>query len=156
MKLKTIEESIFQGKPFQSMIQKASVNIIYTAHWLQQKHNQVFKTFDLSSQQFNVLRILRGQHPKSVTVKLISERMIDQSSNVSRLIEKLLAKDLIIRQTSPQDRRRVDVQINQKGLDLLSEIDQKLEGFEGDFKEVSDEELETLSNILDKIRGISD
>ena len=97
---------------------------------------EIFKPFDLTLQQYNVLRILRGQYPNPITVIAIIERMLDKMSNASRLVDKLLAKDLVIRRLCPHDRRAVDVIITEKGLELLEKLDtlqnqweDKLHGF---------------------------
>ncbi len=113
-----IEDEI-QQKKFKSEYQKAHINILFTAAWLNQQNQQILKPLGISSQQFNILRILRGMHPQPASIKLLTERMIDKMSNASRLVDKLLAKDLVQRNESGADRRRVDVVITNKGLQLL-------------------------------------
>ena len=117
-----IEKDIQQEK-FKSSHQKAGINIIYTASCMNLHTSHVLRQFDLTPPQFNVLRILRGQFPKAISVNEIISRMLDKSSNASRIVEKLKAKDFIERKECEQDRRQVDVSITQKGLNLLKEID---------------------------------
>lgn len=134
-------------------IEKVLVNVQYTANWLQQLSAETLQPYGISIQQYNVLRILRGQHPKSATVKLLIERMIDKSSNASRLVDKLVAKQLVDRTTCPNDRRRVDIIINEKGLGVLEEITQKMKASYVGNMGLSTEEAEQLSDLLDKLRA---
>jgi len=146
-----IEQDIKQVK-FKSGHQKAGINIIYTASCMNLHTSHVLKQFDITPPQFNVLRILRGQYPNAITVNEIISRMLDKSSNASRIVEKLRAKDLIIRRECEQDRRQVDVSITEKGLDLLKEIDQREDEFVFGNGTLTEEEAETLSMLLDKGR----
>jgi DNA-binding MarR family transcriptional regulator len=114
------------------------------------------KQFDLTSQQFNVLRILRGQKGNPISVKDIHSRMLDSTSNVSRLVDKLLVKDLIVRITCPSDRRRVELTITSKGLSILSKIDEMFVEKKQKLKSViSEEEAKMANAILDKFRIIN-
>src|SRR5688572_20535772 len=99
-----LEEEIRQGK-FKSEHHKAVLNIIYTAGWLNGIHTRILKKYGISPQQFNILRILRGQHPKPATINLLIERMLDKMSNASRLVDKLKVKGLVERRQCDQDRR---------------------------------------------------
>ncbi len=107
-----IEKEIGQSVSFKSDLQRAAVNILYTASWLNMKNTETLKPFALTPQQFNVLRILRGQHPKPSTVNLLMQRMLDKSSNASRLVDRLLEKGFVTRETNRQDKRAVDVYIS--------------------------------------------
>ena len=147
----SIETDIKQSN-FKSPHMKAVVNIFYTNSWLQTVQMEIFKPFDLTIQQYNVLRILRGQYPNPITVIAIIERMMDKMSNASRLVDKLLLKDLAVRKECPNDRRAVDVKITQKGLDLLEELDVLQNTWENNLKGLSEEEALQLSDLLDKIR----
>ena len=147
----SIETDIKQNN-FKSSRMKAIVNIFYTNSWLQTVQMEIFKPFDLTIQQYNVLRILRGQYPNPITVIAIIERMMDKMSNASRLVDKLLLKDLAIRTECPNDRRAVDVKITQKGLDLLAELDVLQDNWENNLTGISEEEALQLSDLLDKIR----
>ena len=146
-----ISEDIKQSH-FKSEFNKAIVNIIYTNSWLNQSQVGFFKKFDITTPQYNLLRILRGQYPTPATVNLLIERMLDKSSNASRIVDKLEAKGLVERKQCSKDRRAVDVVITQKGLDLLSEIDTEMELWENSFKNLTEEECATLNVLLDKMR----
>ena len=124
-----IAEDIKQSK-FKSELSKAVINIIYTSSWLGQKQAEIFKDKGLTMPQFNVLRILRGQHPNPATVNLLIDRMLDKSSNASRIVDKLEAKGLVERRQCKNDRRAVDVLISEKGLELLDKIDVKMDQWE--------------------------
>jgi len=147
-----IEKEIFQPK-FKSKNHKTIVNIIYTFNWLYEKQFNFIKPFGLTVQQFNILRILRGQYPKPATVKLLKERMLDKMSDASRLVEKLRAKGFVDRKLCDKDRRNVDVVITNEGLDLLEKIDEKEKEAEDLLKNLKSEELDFLNDLLDKIRG---
>lgn len=147
-----IEDALKQ-KSFASPVQKAMVNILYTSVWLHQKQAEVFKPYGLSSQQYNVMRILRGQHPNAASVKLVAGRMIDKSSNVSRLVEKLRAKNYIERTPSANDRRQVDILITDLGLEVLKELDTQLSQRQLKLCGLNEEQLEQLSDLLDQLRS---
>ena len=149
----SIEKDIKQQKPFKSPYQKLVVNILFTNNWMNSDHMNILKPFDLTAQQYNVLRILRGQYPNPITVNGIIERMLDKMSNASRLVDKLLAKELASRCDNKDDRRACDVRITQNGLDVLKEIDVLQENWETSFSSLTPEEAETLSGLLDKLRG---
>ena len=147
-----LEEEISQ-KAFRNNKHKAIVNIIFSYNWLLKNHFKLLKPYDLTIQQFNILRILRGQYPNPATVKLLKERMLDKMSDASRLVEKLRSKGLVDRKVSDKSRRNVDVLITQKGLDLLAEIDKKNSEFDQLIENLDTREAEQLNNLLDKLRG---
>lgn len=147
-----IEEEIKQKK-FKSEYQKMYINLVYTANWMNTQQMRMFKEYGLSVQQYNILRILRGQVPNAVNLGLIQDRMLDKNSNASRLIEKLKIKKLVERKESKIDRRQVDIMITEKGLDLLKKMDGKVEEAETINVNLTKQEAETLSNLLDKLRG---
>lgn len=148
-----IEDEI-QQKKFKSEYQKAHINILFTAAWLNQQNQQILKPLGISSQQFNILRILRGMHPQPASIKLLTERMIDKMSNASRLVDKLLAKDLVQRNESGADRRRVDVVITNKGLQLLEKASIAVEdSLQQEMAMLSEEEAARLNELLDQLRG---
>lgn len=147
-----LEKEIHQ-KVFRSDAHKASVNIIYTFNWLNAQYADLFKKYGITNQQFNVLRILRGQHPNPVTVKLIRERMLDKMSDASRIVEKLRVKGLLDRAIDEDDRRACRVTITQKGLDLLTEFSRFDPEFDKLFTHLSNDELKQLNHLLDKLRG---
>ncbi len=148
-----IEDEIRQKK-FLNEYQKAHINILFTAAWLSQRTMKVLKPFGISTQQFNILRILRGTHPEPATIKLLTERMIDKMSNASRLVDKLVQKGLALRTESCLDRRRVDVNITPKGLELLQRASTAVENeIHGGVRNLSDAEAAQLSTLLDQMRG---
>ena len=128
---------------------KASLNIIYTANWISSHQNQFFKPYDISPQQYNVLRILKGAQ-KPLKVQTIKERMIERSPNATRLMDKLCAKSLIEREHCPKDRRVVYISISKKGLELVQEISKNLN--HDLLENITENEAKQLSDLLDKIR----
>ncbi len=128
---------------------KAILNIIYTANWISSIQNEFFKPFGISPQQFNILRILRGAG-KAIKVQTIKDRMLERAPNATRLMDKLCAKKLIDRIACSEDRRVVHIEITNKGLQLLKEIDAS---FKDDLlHNLSEKEAIQLSDLLDKIR----
>lgn len=133
---------------------RAVISIVYTQTILGDKLNEMLKPYDLSPEQFNVLRILRGNKGKPANMSTIQERMIAKTSNTTRLIDKLLAKDLVSRQVCPNNRRKMEVNITDKGLSLLCEIDPKMNRHEeSSTRNLTQKELEQLIDLLDKIRN---
>lgn len=128
---------------------KATLNILYTANWINSHQNAFFKPYGISPQQFNVLRILKGAN-KPLKVQTIKERMIDRSPNATRLMDKLCDKNLIKRTHCPNDRRVVHIEIIKEGLSLLDEISKYLK--DDLLENLSEEEATQLSDLLDKIR----
>ncbi len=147
-----LEEEIKQ-KSFSNPHHKLIVNILYTGSWMNLLNANHLKNFGITLPQYNVLRILRGQHPVPASVNLIVERMLDKSSNVTRIVDKLIAKEFGVKKTRKDDKRGVDVKITKKGLKLLAEIDRHKEELEGSFKTLSKSEAEQLNELLDKLRG---
>lgn len=145
-----IEEEIKSG--FENVYHKTIVNILYTNNVLIDKMNEQFKTFDITRQQYNVLRILRGQHPNPVPVSLIKERMLDKMSDASRIVDRLLKKALIAKRISKEDRRSADILISESGLNLLDQMDDVMSSFNDRIKVLKESEAEQLNNLLDKLR----
>ncbi len=148
-----IEDEIKQTKPFPDALTKAIVNLNFTASWLSGEYTKLLKPFDISPQQYNILRILKGMHPKPATVKLLIERMIDKNSNASRLVDKLKKKGLVERSACETDRRRVDVRITETGIKVLENVSKKIMGEHQTMFHLTDEEALALSDLLDKMRG---
>lgn len=146
-----IEDEIKQQK-FKTPHQKAVLNLIYTTSWMQGRQKDIFKTFNITLQQFNILRILRGQHPNSTSATEIKARMLDKNSDVSRLLDRLLAKKVITKRVSPNDKRAADVNLTEEGLELLRAIDKKQNQIDNVLL-LSEEEALMLSDLLDKSRG---
>lgn len=146
-----IEEEIKQPS-FKNIYQKAFINLVFTSGWVQTQQSKLFRQYDLTAPQFNILRILRGQYPKPATVNLLIERMLDKTSNASRIVDKLVAKGLVTRQTCEHDRRTVDVLITQAGLAVLQRIDEEAQDLHIGFTNLTESEATELSRLLDKIR----
>jgi len=148
-----LEKEIQQVKPFRNNYHKASVNLIFTGKWMIQFHSDVFKKYSLTIQQYNILRILHGRNSGTATVKLIRERMLDRMSDASRIVELLRKKKLVERSICNEDRRKMDVIITQKGLDLLAETERENERMDKHLSALNEEEIVLLNNLLDKVRG---
>ena len=146
----SIEQLIKQTK-FRDEKHKAIISILYTANALNSFHEKYFSQYNLTSQQYNALRILRGQHPKPATVNLIRERMMDKMSDASRIVERLRRAGFVERVVNKHDRRAVDVLITQKGLDVLAEIDANDEKTDAPTKFLKEEEAKELSRLLGKM-----
>jgi len=146
-----IEEEIYQSK-FKNENQKLLINLMYTASWLNIRQTRFFKPFDLTPQQFNVLKILKGQQPAPSNINLFQERMIDKSSNVSRLVDKLCNKELAMRKTSKEDRRQVDIFITEKGEKLIEEVEVYLPSETNVFHGLNTKEKQLMNELLDRIR----
>ncbi|HVV55351.1 MAG TPA: MarR family transcriptional regulator [Mucilaginibacter sp.] len=138
---------------FEDNYHKAVINITYTYGWLSNAFRCRFERYNLTQQQFNVLRILRGQYPKPATVNLIKERMLDKMSDASRIVDRLVQKGLVSRCTNNKDRRAVDIRISELGLDTLAKMDQEFRTNELLKNNLSEEEAAQLSDLLDKMRG---
>jgi DNA-binding MarR family transcriptional regulator len=147
-----LEEEIKQPK-FKNSRQKAVINLVYSSGYLLKYLNDKAKDFDLTRQQYNVLRILKGQLPKSASINLIKERMLDKMSDASRIVERLRLKGLVVRTTSPNDKRAVDVTITPKGITLLEDMEPTIASVDTLFQSFSEQELDTFNNLLDKMRG---
>ncbi|WP_158281358.1 MarR family winged helix-turn-helix transcriptional regulator [Sediminitomix flava] len=128
--------------------------IIRTGHWITDQVSVVLKKFDITEPQFNVLRILKGQNGSPVTVQDIQIKMVQKSSNVSRIIDKLFTKSLITREECPSNRRKVDIRITQKGEKLLKELNKEVENFHQPMsKNLTETEVETLKELIIKLKG---
>ncbi len=147
-----IKADIKQSK-FSTPSQKAIINVIYTATWINNKSSAILKPHKLSVQQYNILRILRGQKGNAISVNSLINRMIDKSSNASRLVEKLRERGFLERKVCEYDRRQVDVFITQQGLDFLTSTDKDFTALEESGIKLSAEECEQLSYLLDKMRS---
>lgn len=146
----SIEQKIRQ-KSFRNEHHRLAVNLVFNYLRIQEEHAAVLRPFRLTLQQFNVLRILRGQHPRAMALVDVKERMLDRHSDVSRLIERLVAKKLVQRHMCPKDRRQVDLLITEKGLDLLKEIDARESDFDRAVSKLSADEARALNELLDKL-----
>ncbi|WP_310395117.1 MarR family transcriptional regulator [Hymenobacter sp.] len=147
-----IEDEIKQPI-FRDDYQKAHINLVFTAGWLQLRQAVAFKPFGLTLPQFNILRILRGQHPLPATVALLIDRMLDKTSNASRIVDRLEEKQLVTRTVCPANRRAVDIRITSTGLDLLNRIEQAGVTQSSCITRLSEAETHQLNALLDKIRA---
>lgn len=147
-----LEEEIKQ-KEFTNVYNKLAVNIIYTNSWLDYHLQKRFKEHDLTSSQYNILRILKGQYPDKVSVNLLKDRMLDKMSDASRLVERLRVKGFVERETSKIDRRKVEVIITEAGLNLLKDLDVLENDIDKLLESLTEEEAETINNLLDKARN---
>ena len=147
-----IEEAIKQAQ-FKDVYNKAVVNLLYTHSYLVGFQTSVLKPQDISPEQYNVLRILRGQQGKPATIAAIQERMLNTMSNASRLVDKLKAKDLVKRDECPENRRKVDVIITDKGLHLLDLLEPQIAILNKKVIHLEEAELDLLNGLLDKLRG---
>jgi len=146
-----LEDEIHQKK-FKSPQQKLAVNLLFTANWLNNKYAYFFKDVDITIQQFNVLRILRGQHPNTCNLKLIKERMLDRMSDASRIVDKLVLKGFAERTSCPNDRRNIDILISNKGLNLLKSLDNIDEATKKMCAALSQKQVIELNDLLDTLR----
>ena len=146
-----LEQEIKQPK-FRNEYHKLAVNVLYTNGWLVNLYSNLFSKHDITSNQYNILRILRGQYPNPTTVNLLKERMLDKMSDASRLVERLRTKGFVKRDLCSKDRRCVDVIITDKGLYLLKEIDKLNDKHDSFLKNLSESEAKKLNNLLDKLR----
>ena len=148
----TIEQEIKQQKKFGSEYEKLAVNIMFTSGWLYNLNAARFKKYDITPEQYNVLRILRGASPKPMMLSEITCRMLDKSSNATRLVEKLRLKGYVKRELCPSNRRQVDIVVTEKGLSLLTKINNESAEWENNLRGVTKTEAQELNRLLDKLR----
>jgi DNA-binding MarR family transcriptional regulator len=148
----SLEQDIHQ-ETFRNEYQKAIINILFTENYLVTRMTDVFKEFDITRQQYNVLRILRGQFPEPATINLIKDRMLDKMSDSSRIVERLRAKGLVERAGGKTDKRSVEITISHKGLELLKRMQPRVNDLEKLLHNLSVDETRDLNFLLDKIRS---
>ncbi|MBN8687423.1 MAG: MarR family transcriptional regulator [Chitinophagales bacterium] len=146
-----IEKDIQQSK-FRNAHQKASINLIYTMAWVKDKTKEIFDAEDITSQQFNILRILRGSFPQPLSTLQIRERMLEKMSDTSRIVDRLILKGLVKKVVCKNDRRLVDVIITDKGKKLLERLDSRQDEMDQVLGNLSEKDANILSDLLDKIR----
>lgn len=148
-----IEEVIKSTVPLDNS-KKIILNVLYTQNVITDNFNEILKPYDISGEQYNVLRILRGQKGNPANMCVIQERMLAKTSNTTRLVDKLLLKELVTREVCPQNRRKIEVKITQKGLDVLKELDPKVNAHEQHFSNNLDsDEIIQLNRLLEKYRN---
>jgi len=139
-------------KEFASPQMEAILNMVYSANHFESIMRKLLDEFDLSHEQYNVLRILRGNHPDAYELNQIRDRMLNSWSNVSRLVEKLRKKGLVTRQPKPENRRKVEIKITEEGLDFLDQVDAKLTADELMEQTLNNKQALQLSALLDEMR----
>ena len=149
-----IDKDIHQSK-FRNERHKAMINILFTYGWTVERIKQFVSEEGITHQQFNIMRILRGNHHTPLSTLTIRERMIDKMSDTSRIVDRLVSKALVKKVICKKDRRLVDVSITEKGLKLLEKLDKKQDDMDGIFSNLSEKEATSLSKLLDKIRANS-
>jgi DNA-binding MarR family transcriptional regulator len=142
-----------QQREFRSEYQKAVLNILYTHNYVVSHMSELFKDYDVTRQQYNVLRILRGQYPEPASINLIKDRMLDKMSDTSRIVERLRLKGLIERADGKVDKRSVEITITETGLELLEKMQEPVNEFEKLLHTLTIEEARELNRLLDKLRG---
>ncbi len=147
-----LEKEIHQTR-FKNDYHKLVVNIIYSYSWVTGLVKERLSKEEVTLQQYNILRILRGQYPKPATINLLKDRMLDKMSDASRIVERLVQKELVTRTINKHDRRAVDILITEKGLEVLSELDPIITPEDVLKKNITEEEAFQLNILLDKLRG---
>jgi DNA-binding MarR family transcriptional regulator len=148
----SINQDIKQQRQFRNEHHKATVNILFSSNWLMENIKKFLQQEDITPQQYNILRILRG-NGKPLSTLQIRERMLDKMSDTSRIVDRLLKKELVEKKTSQSDKRLVDVTISTKGLQLLDRLDNNNASLDGILFNLSHDEAKSLNNLLDKMRG---
>ncbi|OLY90827.1 DNA-binding transcriptional regulator, MarR family [Cnuella takakiae] len=148
----SIEQDIKQAQ-FRNNHQKAIINIIYTYNWVMERIKNLLATEDITHQQFNILRILRGSFPVPLSTLQIRERMLDKMSDTSRIVDRLVVKGLVTKSISAVDKRLVDVVISDAGQQLLKNLDARVEEMDNVVGGLNEAEAQQLSNLLDQVRG---
>ena len=145
-----IEQDIQQPN-FRNEFQKMGINLLFTANWLNEQIGKILSEEGVTQQQYNILRILRGSATPLSTLK-IRERMLDKMSDTSRIVDRLITKELVVKNTCEKDKRLVDITLSQKGLSLVDQLDQYNERIDALLKGINESEAKTMNQILDKIR----
>lgn len=145
-----------QQATFRNVYQKASINLIYTLSWMKEKTKGIFDAEDITSQQFNILRILRGSFPQPLSTLQIRERMLEKMSDTSRIVDRLILKGLVKKITCKNDRRLVDVIITDNGKKLLERLDTRQDEMDAVLGNLSEKDANILSDLLDKLRDGSE
>lgn len=147
-----IDEEI-QSSKFENNYHKVVINISYTYSWLNNQSRSLFEKNNITLQQFNILRILRGQYPNPATINLLKDRMVDKMSDASRIVDRLVQKGMVSRCTNTKDRRAVDIRISDQGLAILAKMDEEFKIKDLLQHNLTEEEAGQLSDLLDKLRG---
>lgn len=146
-----LEDEVKVGQ-FRNPRHKLTVNLMYTYNWMTARLQTVFRNHGITNQQYNILRILRGQFPAPSTIQLLKERMLDKQPDASRLVDRLHVKGLVGRTVNKDDRRKMDVVISEEGLVLLKKMDEEVNDFENVSGQLSDKEVVQINDLLDRMR----
>lgn len=146
-----IDKDIQQAK-FRNSFQKAGINLLFTFGWMKDRMKVIFDAEDITPQQFNILRILRGSHPQPLSTLQIRERMLEKMSDTSRIVDRLITKGLVKKVVCKKDRRLVDVGISDKGRKMLERLDERQDEIDNILGNLSEKEANILSELLDKVR----
>ena len=147
----SLEKDIKQAK-FRNEHHKGAINLIYTYNWMMERQKAFFDMENITPQQFNILRILRGSFPQPISTLQIRERMLDKMSDTSRIVDRLVLKGLADKKTSISDKRLVDISITERGKEVLERLDQKHDKMDAILENLSEEDAKLLNDLLDKIR----
>lgn len=138
---------------FESLYQQAVVNVVFTSGWCNEQMKQLLAPYDITNQQFNILRILRGQYPNPSTINLLKSRMLDKMCDASRIVDRLVQKELVLKEVNTEDKRAVDIIISKKGLQLLTQMDHEVDLSAMASNTLTEQEADQLNFLLDKLRG---
>lgn len=133
---------------------KATLNILYTSYWLKSQLNKVMKEHNITQEQFNVMRILKGKHPDAMCVRDVASRMLEKNSNVPRIIDRLVAKKLVKRFTSKEDKRETLITLTEAGIEHLDIVSKAVEMKTNEILDLTSNEATQLNELLDKLRKI--
>ncbi|MFY0593891.1 MarR family winged helix-turn-helix transcriptional regulator [Roseivirga sp.] len=148
----TLDEQLIKGS-FRSLQHKSRVNLLYSGYWLSQRMTELLKPYNITLQQLNVLRILRGQNSEPISTLEIKDKMIIGNADASRLVDKLCTKGLIWKKPCPHDGRKIQVFINDNGMQLLSQIDNEMTLIDDITDNLNEKELKVLNQLLNKLRA---
>lgn len=145
-------EDVLKTSKFNDEVHKATLNILYTSYWMRDNMSAVMKDIGITSEQFNILRILKGKHPEAMCVKDIAGRMIEKSSNVPRILDRLVAKELVMRTTSKEDKRETIISLTETGMKTLQTANEALVEINRKTIGITNEEAAVLNQLLEKLR----
>lgn len=145
-------EDVLKTNKFNDEVHKATLNILYTSYWMRDNVSSTMKEIGITSEQFNILRILKGKHPEAMCVKDIASRMIEKSSNVPRILDRLVAKELVMRTTSKEDKRETIISLTDAGMQTLQSANEALATINKKTIGINNEEAAILNQLLEKLR----
>lgn len=145
-------EDVLKTNKFNDEVHKATLNILYTSYWMRDNVSSTMKEIGITSEQFNILRILKGKHPEAMCVKDIASRMIEKSSNVPRILDRLVAKELVMRNTSKEDKRETIISLTDTGIQTLQRANDALAAINKQTIGINNEEAAVLNQLLEKLR----